>query len=145
MEIVTKNEGYEGFRFGFDVQVKEGKLLMRYKDETWGSFRHWQIVDSLRKVRNIEEAEKLIEARERNGFKACWEFECLEKDYADSSRNRHREATFIADVREGVWLLKRWVRYHPSGNHSKYLSGFIYAIIKNGEIVKVVDKRERGW
>ncbi len=144
-EIITENQNHEGYNFGMSFNITNNKIEMRYYDETWGSFRHWQIVDSLKEVESIEEAEKIINSKEkRDDFKVCWEFEVVKKDFNDSRKNRHRSYIYQTDVSKGIYLLRRWVRYHPSGNSRRYLSGFIFVVIQDGKIVKIVDKRIKG-
>lgn len=128
------------------MEIRGNELILEYKDETWGSFRHWQVVESVRKVSSIEEAKAVIESKERDGFKACWELEVVEKDFHDSRKNRHRAAKYKMLLDENkIYLVKRWDKCHPSGNTGRWLSGFIFYIIAKNQLVEIIDKRIQGF
>lgn len=129
------------------MEIREdGILILVYKDETWGSYRHWQVVESVRHVASEEEAEKLINDRENDGFAVCWDLEeKLEYEFNDSSKNRHRLGRWLFKTEPGLlYLVKRWEKNHPSGNRRKWSSGFVYSLVKDGKIVKEWDLRVPG-
>ena len=112
-------------------------LYLRYYDETWGSCRHWQIVDSVRKVSSIDEARKVIESKAREGWTAAWEFSLIaDVGDGDSTRNRHRNK-FFEMSQSGLYVVRRWYKDHPSCNAGRWEQGFIYAIVEDGRIVEV--------
>lgn len=45
---------------------------------------------------------------------------------------------------EKMYLVKRWDKSHPSGNRGKWLSGFIYYLVKDGKVLKEWDLRIPG-
>lgn len=128
------------------MEIREDGIVLVYKDETWGSFRHWQIVESVREVQSEEEAEKLINDKARDGFTVCWDLEeKLEYEFNDSSKNRHRAGKWLFKTEPGkLYLIKRWERNHPSGNRAGWLSGFVYYLVKDGKIVREWDLRVSG-
>lgn len=128
------------------MEVRDDGIVLVYKDETWGRFRHWQIVESVREVQSEEEAEKFINDREKDGFTVCWDLkEKLEYEFNDSSKNRHRAGKWLFKTEPGkLYLVRRWDKNHPSGNRSKWLSGFVYSLVNDGKIVREWDLRVPG-
>jgi len=89
------------------------EVELEYRDETWGSCRHLQVVDVVLTP---------------EGPKPCWEFERIKnkgKGYADSRRNRHREVYFRALLPVGTWI-RRWYKNHPSCNRGRWEQGFLF-------------------
>lgn len=128
------------------MEIREDGIVLVYKDETWGRYRHWQVVESVREVQSEEEAEKLINDRENDGFTVCWQLkEKIEYEFNDSSKNRHRLGKWLFKTEPGkLYLVRRWEKNHPSGNRTKWLSGFVYYLVKDGKIVKEWDLRVPG-
>ena len=127
------------------MKLKKRGIILEYKDETWGSCRHWQVVESVREVEDEEEAEEIIRKKEKEGFISCFDCEPLERAYNDSSRNRHRYAKFLFKTEKGkMYLVKRWEKSHPSCNRGRWFSGFIYYLVKDGKIIKEWDMRIPG-
>ncbi len=128
------------------MRIENRGLILEYLDETWGSCRHWQVIESVREVKDEEEAEEIIRKKERDGFISCFDCEELEKVYNDSGKNKHRTGKFLFRTEKGkMYLVKRWDKSHPSCNRSKWLSGFIYYLVKDGKVIKEWDKRISGW
>ncbi len=132
------------------MEVREDGIVLVYKDETWGRFRWYQVVESIREVQSEEEAEKLINDKENDGWTVCWDLEeKLEYEFNDSSKNRHRAGRWLFKIEPGklpgkLYLVKRWERNHPSGNRAGWLSGFVYCLVKDGKIVREWDFRIPG-
>ena len=128
------------------MRLTDEGIILEYLDETWGSCRHWQVIESVKEVSSVEEAEEIINNKEKNGFISCFDCEVIEKEYNDSGRNRHRKGEFLFKTDKGkMYLVKRWDKSHPSCNRRKWLSGFIYYLVKDGKIIKEWDKRVQGW
>lgn len=128
------------------VEIRSDGIVLEYMDRTWGSYKHWQIVESVREVQSEEEAEELIKNKERNGFIVCWDLEeKIEYEFNDSRKNRHRRGKWLFRTEsEKMYLVKRWDKSHPSGNRGKWLSGFIYYLVKDGKVLKEWDLRIPG-
>ena len=136
-----KDIGKAGEQEEKDAWIENGYLYMTYKDETWGSCRHWQTVCSLKEVESEDHARAIIDNKE-NSFKACWEFEVVKKEFNDSRRNRHRHCIYRAKLETGkTYLLRIYKKVHPSCNRLKWYRKFTYYLISDAENMKLMEDR----
>jgi len=114
------------------MKIENQKLILEYFDETWGSCRHWQIVESYREIQDKNDFENVI--RDRNGWIVAWEGNCIEKQFNDSRRNRHRQAFYEFKLPQ-LCIVKRFVKNYPSCNKKRWQKYFEYLLIENGQII----------
>lgn len=123
-----------------DFVVVEDSIYMKYKDETWGSCRHWQTIVSIREVNNEEEARAIVEAKDNN-FAPCWEFNEELKEWNDSARNRHRFCVYSKPLSSSkLYLVRVYEKHHPSCNRSRWYKRFAYYLVKDGKVTELQEK-----
>jgi hypothetical protein len=129
--------------------VSENHVLLVYRDETWGSCRHWQTVDSIAEISDPADFNRIVNEKDYAKtlkFKPAWEFEAGKREFNDSAKNRHRDGIYLALIdNKKIYVVRRWSKNHPSCNRGKWLSGWIFFLIINGEVKAVVDKRIKGY
>jgi len=129
--------------------VTEDHILLIYRDETWGSCRHWQTIDSITEISDPTAFSKIVNDKEyakKLPFIPAWEFKIGKRNINDSSKNRHRDCIYMCPIdNKKIYVVRRWSKIHPSCNRARWISGWIFFLIINGEVKATVDKRKIGY